>query len=328
MRRIAIEEHFFTEAYLDYLRSRKEHPRLEGFEDEDHRKIERMWRSPTHYLVFSPQKTGRLVDMGSGRLREMDKAGIDMQVLSMSGPSVDELDVSAGTAMAKEVNDELARKIKMHPERFAGFAALSPGDPQGAADELKRAVRELGLRGAKINSHIAGEYLDDKKYWVIFEMAEKLGVPIYLHPKEPPEGMLKLLAPYPAMMTAVWGFAADAGLHTMRLILSGLFDVYPKLKIILGHMGEGIPFWLWRIDTHWMKRPHKNIRRKPSDYFKDNFFVTTSGMFWEPSFLCTYLALGADRILFAVDYPSESNEEAVAFMDALPICDRDKDKIY
>lgn len=311
MKKIAIEEHFWTEDIINLFRSRKE---------------------PSGGLV-DPDIGSRLLDLREGRLRDMDESGIDMQVLCLAS-GLESFDASDGTAMAKKINDYLSEVVKGCPERFAGFAALAPQDPGAAANELERAVRELGLKGAKINSHIRGEYLDDPKYWVIFERAEKLGVPIYLHPRRPSPDMLKPYLTYPALAGSMWGYAAETGLHAMRLIFSGVFDKYPGLKIILGHLGEALPFWLWRIDNRWLREQvasdpmSKKLKKKPSQYIKDNFLVTTSGMFWQPALLCVYMALGAERILFAVDYPYESNREAVEFMDAMPICDSDKEMIY
>jgi predicted TIM-barrel fold metal-dependent hydrolase len=284
---------------------------------------ERLLRAPSHALPH----LDKLLDMGPGRLAEMDKDGIDMQVLSMSGPGVEELDLPLGSALAKQANDELAEAIGKYPDRYAGFATLAYGDPLAAADELERAVKMLGLKGAKVNSHVGGEYLDNRKYWVLFEAAEKLGVPIYVHPKEPPQGVLQAMAPYPELMRAMWGYSVDGGLHAMRLICSGLFEAFPRLKIILGHLGEGIPFWLWRIDNRWLHAPRKSPAKPPGHYFKENFYVTTSGMFGVQPFLCVYHTLGAERILFAVDYPFESNEQAVRFVEALPIAENDKEKI-
>lgn len=327
MKKIAIEEHFFTREHLNALRSRKEYPRLETVEDDDHKKVEKLFRTPTSSQALPASQVDKLLDVGRGRLADMDKAGIDMQVLSLSGPGVEELDRPNSIRVAKSANDELAQAIKTNPGRFGGLAALPYADPRAAAEELERSVTELGLSGAKINSHVGGEYLDDKKYWILFETAERLDVPVYLHPKEPPQGLLDLLAPYPVLATAMWGFAAEAGLHAMRLICSGVFDAYPKLKIILGHLGEGIPFWLWRIDNIWSKSGRTTPKRKPSEVFKENFYVTTSGMFNSQAFLQVYLTLGADRILFAVDYPYGSNEEGAAFIEVLPICDGDKEKI-
>ena len=319
MRKIALEEHFTTPSYLAQLRSRKNYPRLERGEDG----TERLLRGPSQVLPH----LDRLLDTGSGRLAEMDKAGIDMQVLSMSGPGVEELDLPTGIALAKQNNEELAEAIRKHPDRYSGFATLAYGDPRAAADELERAVKVLGLKGAKVNSHVGGEYLDNRKYWVLFEAAQGLGVPIYLHPKEPTQGVLDAMAPYPELTRAMWGYSVDGGLHAMRLICSGLFEAFPRLKIILGHLGEGIPFWLWRIDNRWLHAGRRSPARQPGHTFKQNFYVTTSGMFGVQAFLCVYQTLGAERILFAVDYPFESNEQAVRFIESLPIADSDKEKI-
>ncbi len=203
---------------------------------------------------------------------------------------------------------------------------IAPQDPQGAADELVRAVTKLGLRGASINSHTRGEYLDNKKFWHIFEQAEKLNVPIYIHPRTPSPDMLKPYLDYPGLDTAMLGFAHEVALHALRLICSGLFDEYPKLQIILGHLGESLPYWLWRIDDRAAYLSNK-LQKKPSQYIKDNFYITTSGMFWQPALMCAYLALGAERILFAVDYPLQELKDAVQFMEEAPICDYDKEKI-
>ena len=334
MKRISVEEHFHTEEYVELLRSRKDYPMVEISEDKQHNKLELLWCAPGYYLPRKPGITDRLLDVAEVRLKEMDEAGVDMQVLSLVSPGPEIFDASTGTAVARSTNDELSGIIKQYPQRFAGFAALAPQDPRGAADELERAVKELGLKGAKINSHIRGEYLDDQKFWVIFERAEKLGVPIYIHPREPSPDMLKPYLTYPALAGSMWGYAAETGLHAMRLICSGVFDKYPGLKIMLGHLGEALPFWLWRLDQRWHKGEGasdplvKKLMKKPSEYIKNNFLVTTSGMFWEPALLCVYLALGADSILFAVDYPFEDSKEAVEFLDTVSICDRDKEKIY
>ncbi len=332
MRRISIEEHFFTEEYLEYLYSRKDCPRYETAEDEKQRKITRIWETASFPpSVVGPDRLNRsakLVDLGEGRLKDMDEAGIDMAVLSLGNPGVDAFDEPDGSTWAKKTNDELAGAVRRYPKRFAGLAALAPKDPLGAADELNRAVTELGLKGALINSHIQGEYLDDKRFWVIFETAERLGVPLYIHPRWPSADMLKLYQPYPGLHRAMWGFGAETGLHAMRLIMSGLFDRYPGLKIVLGHLGEALPFWLWRMDNKCPPSLRQRIQRNPSDYVKTNFFVTTSGMFSRPPFLCTYMSLGAESILFATDYPFEPVEEAVDFMDSVPICEDDKEKIY
>jgi 2,3-dihydroxybenzoate decarboxylase len=331
MRKIAIEEHFSTEEHVDYLRSilEKKDTEQEVNESEKALDLEVWWLSTSHYSLRGADIVANgLLEMGEARLREMDEAAIDMQVLSLVSPGVQVSDASTAAIIARKVNDKLSGIIKEYPKRFAGLAALAPQNPREAADELERCVGELGLRGACISSHTKGEYLDAEKYWVILERAEKLDVPLYIHPRAPSPDMLKPYLTYPALALAMYGFAVEAGLHAMRLICSGLFDEYPRLKIILGHLGEALPFWLQRLDSRWLTAPlGKKLKKKPSEYFRDNFFVTTSGMFWQPPFLCTYLALGADRILFAVDYPFESSKEAVRFIEEVPICDGDKEKI-
>jgi 2,3-dihydroxybenzoate decarboxylase len=208
------------------------------------------------------------------------------------------------------------------------LATLATQVPLQAAEELHRAVVKLGLKGGIFFSHIKGEYLDDEKYWPIFEAASDLDVPLYLHPRGPSPGMAEPYLKYPVLAGATLGYAAEAGLHAMRLICSGVFDRYPNLKIILGHMGEALPYWLWRIDKHWDKVPiGKELRKRPGQYIKDSFFITTSGMFYTPAFMCAYLALGADKILFAVDYPFESIDAASSFAESLPISDADREKI-
>jgi len=325
LKKIAIEEHFTTRAYQEALRSRKGFPRIEAVDDENGRKVDRLFRTPFSSQPVSAQQTARLLDLGEGRLAEMDRDGIDMQVLMLAGPTVEELDLPGAAALARDINDELAAAVKKHPARLAGFASLAYEDPQGAARELERAMK-LGLKGAKINSHVKGEYLDQKKYWPLWEAAEQLGAPIYIHPKEPPEPLSALLG-YPSLSGAMWGFMADTSLHALRLMCGGVFDEFPRLRIILGHLGEGLPFWMWRMDNRWTRRRHKTPQRKPGDYLLANFWVTTSGMFGQEAFDCVYRVLGPERILFAVDSPYESSEEGVRFIEQADIPANDKARI-
>lgn len=329
MKLIDFEAHFFTEDYVAYLRQRQAPPRLEAVEVEDQRE-ERLWL--TDKLFASRTFTLRpLLDLEEMRLAEMDEAGITIQVLTLAGPGCELFEPSEGVEMARKSNDQLADAIKKYPDRFVGFAALAPQEPDKAADELERCVKKLDFRGAKINSHVrGGEYLDDEKYWGIFERAEQLDVPIYLHPRLPSPAMIKPYADYGyGLAGAALGFAAETSLHAMRLILSGLFDKYPGLRIILGHLGESLPFWLQRIDYPWRRKSGGKvaIAMRPSDYVKNNFFVSTSGMFFMPAFMCAYLALGADNIVFASDHPLEESKQAVQFVETLPISDSDKHKI-
>jgi 5-carboxyvanillate decarboxylase len=329
MKRIAIEEHFSTEEHLDQFRLilKGEYPIREVMEAEPQFHAEVRWLpTSAHSMSEANALSSKVLEVGEQRIKEMDEEGIDMQILSLIAPGVQVFDAAAGTAMARKTNDALSKIVQKYPRKFAGLAAVAPQDPVGAADELERAVKELGLKGASINSHTKGEYLDARKYRIIFERAERLGVPIYIHPRVPSPDMSKPYLSYPVLASAMSGFSAEVSLHALRLIVSGLFDEHPEVKVIIGHLGEGLPFWLWRLDNRWLKmKQGMNINKKPSQYIKDNFFITTSGNFSIPAFLCAYLELGSDRILFAVDYPLESNQEAVQFMEALPICEYDKE---
>lgn len=333
MEKIDLEAHFVTREYIDYLCTRKEFPKLVTIEDGERRRFDRLWFEPDFYRLRSLSMRDRLLDLGEERIEEMDAAGIDMQVLSLSDPGCELFDAQEATALARKINDELSRAIKRYPERFIGLATLAPQNPDGAADELERTVNQLGFKGGKINSNIRGEYLDNQKYWPIFERAEKLGVPINLHPVVPAHSMLKPYKAYGGSLAGPsLGFAAEAALHVMLLIYSGLFDRYPGLKIVLGHLGEGLPFWLPRLDLGWLEPAISGEERpkcvkKPSEYIKTNFIVTTSGIFFQPAFLCVYLALGADQIAFAVDHPYADSERASRFMEEIPICDKDREKI-
>lgn len=278
----------------------------------------------------------RLLDLGTLRLNDMKKAGVDFQVLSITAPGLQVFSANKATSLARRTNDRLAEVVQEHPLRFAGLAAIAPQAPEQAARELERAVTSLGFKGAIINSHTQGRYLDDKFYRAIFETAQALDVPIYLHPRTPSPGMISPYSSY-GLEGAGWGFAAETSLHAMRLILGGLFDELPRLKIILGHLGEGLPFWLSRIDSRfanktWTDLDHsgslRRLKKAPSEYIKDNFYIATSGMHWHPVLMFAHTVIGPDRLLFAADYPYESAEEAVQQMDSAPMSDLDKKKIY
>lgn len=333
MRIVAAEEHFATPEYLDLVSSmlRGEYPNRDKVE-------ERLLRYEVGWLINGAKSitasgddatiASRLVDVGEGRIKVMDEEGIDVQVLSFASPGVQIFDAATATELAHRANDWLAGKIKAHPDRFVGLATIAPQDPIEAANELDRAVRQLGMRGAVVNSHTKGEYLDDKKFWPILAKAADLRVPIYLHPRCPSSLMFDAFAPYRELAGPMIGFAIETSLHAMRLICSGVFDQYPDLKVILGHLGEAIPFWLDRMDNriHFSGSTNK-LEKLPSQYFRDNFVVTTSGMWWNPAFLLDYQVLGADNILFAVDYPFQGNWEAIPFLQSLAINPRDKERI-
>jgi 5-carboxyvanillate decarboxylase len=272
----------------------------------------------------------RLLDIGAGRIEQMDQAGIDVQLLSLTAPGVQVFDTDTATRLATESNDALAEAIARFPKRLAGLAAVAPQDPEKAADEIARAKR-LGLCGVIINSHTHGEYLDNQKFWPIFEAAEALDMPIYLHPREPSPSLIDPFLDY-GLYFAGWGFAVEAGLHAMRLIMSTVFTRFPNLRMVLGHMGEGIPFWLGRIDNRYLLQTRigavARLPRLPSEYFLDNFLITTSGV-TDPAVLRLCIdAVGVERILFAADYPYESMMDAVRFLDNAALSTVDKAKIY
>jgi len=329
MKIVDLEAHFYTEEYLKYLRARKEAPREEVLG-----KNIRLWLGPNLWAPRSFVLENKLLDVGDKRIENMNAAGIDIEVISLANPGCEQFEASEGTDIARRTNDELAKAVQKYPSRFVGLAALATQDPERAANELERAVKKLGLKGAKINSHARGEYLDDQKYWAIFEKAESLDVPIYLHPAIPSPSILKPYADYGFPLAGPpFGFGAETSLHAMRLIYSGLFDKYPRLKIILGHLGEGLPFWLYRIDFYWLKpwvdvELKPKIANKPGYYIRNNFIFDTSGMHFLPAFICAYMGLGADMLAFGADYPFEDNMEAVKAMQAIPVCDMDKEKFF
>jgi len=272
------------------------------------------------------------------RLKDMDQSGIDMQVISSGLAATDRLSPAEATAKSKMMNEEFFKITTKYPERFAAFSVISLRDPDAGARELERTVKEFNFKGTLIGQEVPGDYLDMPKYSGFLETVQKLEVPIYVHPSRPAPDMIGPYLTYPILSRSMWGFAAEAGLHAMRLICSGTFDKYPDLKIIIGHLGESIPFQLWRLDNRWRTEKDgwqsvepdpiaSKLEKKPSQYFKDNFYVTTSGMFWGLALQFVCLAIGADRVLFAVDYPAETNEVAVSFIDSAPISDNDKEKI-
>jgi 2,3-dihydroxybenzoate decarboxylase len=273
----------------------------------------------------------RLFDLGALRLREMDEAGIDLQVLSHGAPSLQRLAAEVAIPLARKSNDRLHQVIAERPERFAGFAQLPSDDPRAAADELERAVTRLGFKGAMLHglTH-KGEFLDLKKFWPIYERAAALDVPIYLHPAVPHRAVVDAyyrdyLDKFPGLLTAAWGFTVETATQGVRLVLSGVFDAYPGLKVILGHLGESLPFSAWRIDMA-LSRPG-NTASAFRDAFRSHFWITTSGNFSTPALLCCIMEMGADRILFSVDYPFVPNPPGVKWMRDVPLSPEDRAKI-
>lgn len=273
---------------------------------------------------------GQLTDIGEKRIHDMDVAGIDKMVLSLTAPGVQIFDAATANALATSTNDQLAEAIKKHPDRLAGLAAVAPQDPKAAAREMERGIRKLKLNGVIINSHTKGEYLDDAKFWEIFEAAEALDAAIYLHPQTPPPNMvMEYLAR--GFERAIMGFAHETSLHVLGLMTSGVFDRFPKLKIVIGHGGEGLPYMLYRIDYMYENARYpfmKKVKKLPSDYMKENFYITTSGLPWAPAITMAQSVLGVDRVLYAMDYPYQYVPEEVTLTDNFPISAPDKKKLF
>ena len=289
------------------------------------------------FLGATPRATAlaeRIQDLGARRIADMDSSGIAKQLLLLTSPGVQVFDPSVGSAIARETNDVLSEAISKHPDRYAGLAAIAPHDAANAVKELERAVRRLGLKGAVVNSHTHGRYLDEPEFWPIFEAAEALDVPVYIHPNTPPPAMIAPFLPR-GLDGAIYGFAVETGLHLLRIIVGGVFDRFPKLKIAVGHLGEGLPFWLFRLDfmhrSMVMSRRYPGaqpLARKPSEYLKENVWITTSGMQWAPAILFCQQVLGFDRVLYAMDYPYQFVAEEVKVTDELPITEEQRRLLY
>jgi 5-carboxyvanillate decarboxylase len=265
-----------------------------------------------------------VADIGPARIAAMDRDGIDMQLLMLSSPGVQIFEAAQGAALAREANDVLADAVRRHPRRYAGLAALAPQDPAGAARELQRAVTQLGLHGAIINSHTQDEYLSDQKFWPILEAVEALDVPLYIHPRDPAARLSA--SNVDAVTAAGWAYGIEVGTHLMQMIGAGVFDRFPKLKVVVGHMGEAIPFWLPRIDNRYMTGP-RPLRRKPSEYVLENVWVTTSGMNYEDPLRMTLRVMGPERVLYAVDYPFEDQAGAVGLLESMSLTQAQKKQL-
>ncbi len=327
-RRIATEEAFATRDQMNAFRKLL----ADGYDDPG-------FKSLWGFYLGSPGERARFIidrlqNLGVERIADMDAAGIDMQVLSLTSPGVQVFDAATANALARDSNDELAAAIARHPTRFVGLAAAAPQDPPAAAREIERGVRRLGLRGVIINSHTMGERLDDPKFWAIFEAAEALDVPVYLHPNAPPRDMI---APYleAGLDGAVFGFQAETGLHMLRIIVAGVFDRFPRLKMIVGHCGEALPYWMYRID--YMHRAQiaakrypmlKELKRTPGEYLRENVYVTNSGVAWEPAIMFCHEVMGPDHTLYAMDYPYQYLASEVTVSDNLPMSAGDKKKYF
>ena len=298
MRTITLEEHFVTQSFLKATTPPGETPLPQ-------------------FALLQPQ----LLDLGAGRIAAMDESAIDLQVLSCIPMGFDALPAAAATSLARDVNDELSAAIRANPTRLAGFAMLALKDPTNAAAELDRCVTKLGFLGALIDGTTDGLFLDDPRFLPVLEAAAHLNVPIYLHPAPPPEPVQK--AYYSGLpgelghllSIAGWGWHAETGLHTLRLIVSGIFDRLPTLQLIIGHMGEGLPYALARSSGVLSRAAH--LRQPVADYFKSNIHITTSGYFSQPPLRCALDVVGIDRLMFSVDYPFSPNTRGRTFLNSL-----------
>jgi 2,3-dihydroxybenzoate decarboxylase len=296
VKKIALEEHFMCAGFEDY------------------------WQTTVADVdpAILGKLVGRLSDFGAQRLEAMDRAGIARAVLSLSGPGVQiERDTAVACRKARQCNDVLAREIQKRPDRYSGFAHLAMQDAVAAADELTRCMGELGFCGAMINGHTNGLYLDDPSLHPFWERAEALGALIYLHPADP-VATSAALKDHRGLRRATWEWTVETGSHALRLVFGGLFDRFPGARLGLGHLGETLPYLMWRFDSR-AKLYGVKLGRQPSEYIRDNIVVTTSGMCAADPLICAISALGSAHVMFAADYPFESAEEAAAFIDGAPI---------
>ena len=283
IRKIALEEHFMAPGFEDYWK-----PTTEDLTPEKH-----------------DRALSRLRDFGELRLAAMDGAGIERSVLSLAGPGVQaERDTATAIRKAREANDFLAREVQKRPDRYSGFAHLAMQDAKAAADELERCMRELGFLGAMINGHTNGQYLDDRAIDPFWERAQALGAAIYLHPADP-VAPLPMIAGHRVLRRATWEWTIETASHALRLVFGGVFDRFPHLKVALGHLGETLPFLLWRFDSRSLKLYSVKMAKLPSEYIRGNIVVTTSGMFSAEPVLCSIAALGKENVMFSADYPFE-----------------------
>ena len=291
--------------------------------------------SPLRYLPVKPETIAdwrrKLVDFTELRLPEMDEHGIDMQVLSLTAPGIQmQPDTQIAVADARAANDFLAEVVREHPGRFQGLAAVPLQDPHQAAAELRRAVEELGLRGALVNDHTLGHYLDEPQYTPFWEALQDLGVPLYIHPNPVPSDEWKVLQGYPGLDHATWGWNHRTGGHALRLIFGGVFDRFPGARIILGHMGEFLPAQLFRIDIRYKDLDparQQPLKKLPSEYFATNIAITTSGVFSHAALVDAIQAIGIDNVMFSVDYPFEASGQAADFMRTAPLAPADMARV-
>ena len=318
LRIVAVEEHFTCHDLLNRIDSAT--------------LVRNGWPAPGTPM-FQAINPPALADTGQGRIAAMDTAGIHVQVLSVPGPGAEIVSGPDGIALAREFNDRMARLIAAEPERFAAFAHLPMRNPSAAADELERAVVECGLKGALISGTIDGKFLDAPEFAPVLARAERLHVPLYIHPGVPPQGVRAAYydgLPDEAsfgLAIAGWGWHAEVAVHILRLALSGVLDRHPRLKLLIGHMGEGLPNMMERIERVFGDYSNTHLERNAARAIVEQVWVSTSGFSSTPAFLSAFMTFGADRLLFSVDYPFGNNLAAVAFLENLPVSPEDREKI-
>ena len=323
MRKIDLENHFVADVWVDALRTNKGYPTVDDEKG----------------LGFAPEtwmplgKESELRDMGEGRLKLMDAAGVDYAVLSLTSPGAEQFEVEVGRKVAKECNDLLAATIDRYPGRYGGFASLAPKDPEWSAKELERCVKELGFSGWNTHSNFGDSYIDEKRYWPLLAKAQELDIPIYLHPAVP---MIPELRSFGMVLGGPsFGFGTEVMYVFLRMIVRGVLDEFPALKIIMGHYGEALPFLVDRVDRAYMQghsKPNPQIgpgsKEWASHYLKKNLWVTTSGNYLPAAFVCSRDGLGMDRLLLGTDFPYEDMGDCMGFLAGLPLTDDEKTSLY
>jgi predicted TIM-barrel fold metal-dependent hydrolase len=320
--KIALEEHFYLPSFETY--------------GADGSALDGASKAHNYEQKYFTTVQQRLADVNSW-IEDMDRGGIERMVLSLTQPGIQGIpDRKIAIDTARRMNDDLAQIVAANPRRFSGFAAVPLQDVRAARDELERAVSQLGFKGVLINGYTnigdanTAQYLDEAPVWDFWAGVEALGVPVYLHPRPPLPNQRRVYEGYPVLVDSPWGFGAETAIHTLRLMLSGLFDRFPRLQIILGHMGEGLPFLLPRVESRLrhMSADVRGKQQKPvTSYLRENFYVTTAGHFRSQPLLDTLLEIGADRLLFSVDYPYETVQEQVEWFDNLAISETDRRQI-
>ena len=324
-KRIATEEPFITRDVLTgYLRLLGD----SSFNDPGFRSLWGFYG--THQSPRAKFINDALQGLGNERIAHMDASGIDHQVIGLTAPGVQVFDPATASSLAVDANDQLAEACRRHPTRFTGMVAVAPHDPDNAVKEMERGVKKLGFRAVIINSHTLGHYLDEPQFAPVLAAAEALDVPIYLHPQTPPPTMIKPFLDA-GLDGAVFGFGSETGLHMLRVITGGVFDRHPKLQFIIGHAGEALPFWLYRLDymhTATVRSQRyafmKPLQHPVSHYLRNNVYITNSGVAWQPAIEFCQKVIGVDRILYAMDYPYQYVPEEVGFCDAMTIPAADK----